>query len=257
MPILTLDAVDLFYQERGNAIPAIFLHGFALDHTMWLDQLQGLARMRRGIAVDLRGFGRSGIGHQPGRAQANHAADVLAVLERLAGEPADLVGHSMGAHLALQVASAAPDRVRSLALFGVMPREEYAFPPRSPDALLRPKEEVARRWADGMLAAGASLTARARTIAMAMTVDWAAVYPEPGAGRAPDAAAHAPGVPVLLATGGEDPITPPAAVARLAARLGATFEAIPGAGHLPPVESPAAVTELLAGFWSAQARAAH
>jgi len=252
MPVLTLDEVDLFYQERGNGTPAIFLHGFALDHTMWLDQLQGLASLRRGIAVDLRGFGRSGIGHEPGRAQSHQATDVVAVLERLAREPADLVGHSMGAHLALQVAAAAPDRVLSLALFGIMPREEYAFPPRSPDALLGPKEEIARRWADGMLAPGASLTARARTVAMAMNVDWAAVYPDPGAGRAPDAAAHAPGVPVLLATGGEDPVTPPAAVARLAARLGATFDTIPGAGHLPPVENPAAVTALLAGFWSGQ-----
>jgi pimeloyl-ACP methyl ester carboxylesterase len=218
---------------------------------MWLDQLSGLARHRRCIALDLRGSGRSHIGLEPARAGEYHIGDVLAAIDMLGEGRVDLVGHSMGAHIAFAVAAHAPEKVRSVALFGAMKREEYRFPAkRSEDALRRPKEQLAQRFAGGMLASGASLSVRARALAMVMTVDWSLVFPEAGPESGWSDQGSTLGMPMLLSTGAEDEITPPAAVARLAAaHPGATFVEIARAGHLAPVENPGAVNSALAGFW--------
>ena len=248
MPCAQYRDIELYYQERGHAAPAVFLHGFALDHSMWLDQLRDLAPLRRCLAPDLRGFGRSSVGLDPARVATLHASDVLAFLQGLGGGPVDLIGHSMGGHVAMAVAAAAPGSVRTLTLIGVMAAEEYQFGgPRSREALFAPKEDLARHFAFGMLAPNASLAVRARTLAMAEGVRWEALYPEsrhtvpPPPGPLPS--------PLLLMTGTHDPITPKDSVARFADRLGGTFAVVPDAGHLTPVENPDVVNSLLASLW--------
>src|SRR3989304_5962559 len=59
MPDARVNGNMLFYRESGEGPPAVFIHGFPLDHSLWLDQLKGLAHVRHCIAPDLRGFGRS------------------------------------------------------------------------------------------------------------------------------------------------------------------------------------------------------
>jgi 3-oxoadipate enol-lactonase len=251
MPYLSVLDADLFYQERGSGPAALFVHGFALDHTMWLDQLRLLAPHRRCIALDLRGHGHSDGGLHPGDAAGRHVADVAAVLARLGGG-VDLVGHSMGAHVALAVAAHDPSRLRSLTLLGVMPRDAYHFTDTRPaSSLTRPKEEMAIRFASGMLAPEATLAVHARAVAMAMSLDWAIVYPIASEVPRLEEQPQVP-VPIMLATGREDRITPPAECARLAAALGARFVGIPHSGHLAPVENPHAVSELLLRFWSSR-----
>jgi pimeloyl-ACP methyl ester carboxylesterase len=57
------------------------------------------------------------------------------------------------------------------------------------------------------------------------------------------------GVPALVIVGQEDQITPPDRARAMADALPpARFVSIPGAGHLSPLEQPAAVTEALASF---------
>src|SRR5579884_906915 len=162
MPVFDLPEADLYYQARGAGPPALFVHGFSLDHTTWLRQLDALAPLRRCVAVDLRGHGRSGIGTDPAGAANHHLDDLLAIVEALGGA-ADLVGHSMGAHLARSLAVAHPNAVRSLVLIGVMRPSDYTFGgSRSPDLLREPKQDLVARFADGMLAPEAPLPARTR-----------------------------------------------------------------------------------------------
>ena len=57
------------------------------------------------------------------------------------------------------------------------------------------------------------------------------------------------GVPVLVLVGEEDEVTPPARARAMAEAIpGARVVVIPGAGHVPPLERPAATTQALLEF---------
>ena len=49
----------------GEGLPLILLHGFPLDHRLWLPQLDYLSNHYRVIAPDLRGFGQSTLTEEP------------------------------------------------------------------------------------------------------------------------------------------------------------------------------------------------
>ena len=93
----------------------VLLHGFGGDKDTWLFNLDALAEGRCVYALDLPGHGESdkrvADGSVPGL-----ATTVAGFLDALGLERVDLVGHSMGAAVAMAVAVAAPGRVRSLAL---------------------------------------------------------------------------------------------------------------------------------------------
>src|SRR5579884_2063479 len=241
MPVFDLPEADLYYQARGAGPPALFVHGFSLDHTTWLRQLDALAPLRRCVAVDLRGHGRSGIGTDPAGAANHHLDDLLAIVEALGGA-ADLVGHSMGAHLARSLAVAHPNAVRSLVLIGVMRPSDYTFGgSRSPDLLREPKQDLVARFADGMLAPEAPLPARARAHAMIEAVDWNVLFPRTGSALTRQE--RLPRQPVLLGTGAADRITPPDKVLLYAEDFAdARTTLFESSAHLAPVENPDAVS---------------
>jgi pimeloyl-ACP methyl ester carboxylesterase len=58
------------------------------------------------------------------------------------------------------------------------------------------------------------------------------------------------GLPVLIAHGDADDAWPIASQLDMARRIGARYEQIPDAGHLPNIDNPTYTTELLDGFWS-------
>jgi pyruvate dehydrogenase E2 component (dihydrolipoamide acetyltransferase) len=93
----------------------VLLHGFGGDKDTWLFNLETLAEGRTVYALDLPGHGESDKRVTDGSVQGL-AATVLGFLDALGIEEADLVGHSMGAAVAMAVAVSAPTRVRSLAL---------------------------------------------------------------------------------------------------------------------------------------------
>lgn len=255
MPYLRVQDEALFYQERGSGPLALFLHGFALDHTLWLNQLTTLAPLRRCVAIDLRGFGRSGTGLDPGATMSHHIDDVIDAVAFLGAETADLVGLSLGAHLARDVASRRPDMVRSLALLGIMSREEYVFPAtRSAELLSLTKDELALRYATPMLSPDPPVARLARVMAMAGELNWSILYPP--VRQAPSEHDEVIDFPrgLLFMTGADDRITPPDAVSRLAAKHPkAVLRIVPDAGHLVPIEQPAAVSDAVAGLWSGSA----
>ncbi|CAD6002908.1 alpha/beta fold hydrolase [Agreia sp. COWG] len=61
---------------------------------------------------------------------------------------------------------------------------------------------------------------------------------------------RATGLPVLIAHGDADDAWPIASQLDMATRLGARYEVIPNAGHLPNIDNPTYTTELLDSFWS-------
>lgn len=112
------------------AKPAIvFIHGAALDHTVWKLQTRYFAwRGNSVLAIDLPGHGRSEgplIDNLPAMADW-----VMRLLDAAGLEQAALVGHSMGALIALDAAGRHGSRVRALALLGP------GYPMRVNDELL-------------------------------------------------------------------------------------------------------------------------
>src|SRR5262249_19871001 len=99
----------------------LFLHGAGMDHTVWAMQARTFAHHGRSVlAIDLPGHGRSDGSLL--RSIGAMAPWVVALRDAAAVQGAALVGHSMGALIALEAAAAAPARVRSLALVGVAER---------------------------------------------------------------------------------------------------------------------------------------
>lgn len=102
-------------------VPTLLLvHGITASHVCWAELVAALPGVRL-VAPDLRGRGRSR--DLPGPyGMPTHADDVAAVLDALDLGPTGVVGHSMGAFVALVLADRHPDKVTSLALVdGGMP----------------------------------------------------------------------------------------------------------------------------------------
>src|SRR5665811_2430604 len=109
------------FQVRGHGPLAVFVHGFPLDHRMWLDQVEALSETRRCVALDLPGFGRS----DPLRERVlsmGRLADDLA--EFIGDEPADVVALSMGGYAALALWERHPQVVRTLSLLDTRSGED-------------------------------------------------------------------------------------------------------------------------------------
>src|SRR5690606_40243699 len=102
MPTITANGVDLNVLITGEGPPILLVHGFPLDHTMWREQIDHLAKSRRVIAPDLRGFGGSRSVDPLGVSVETYTDDLAALLDALdISEPICLCGLSMGDYIAL------------------------------------------------------------------------------------------------------------------------------------------------------------
>src|SRR3954471_1884750 len=97
---------------EGSGSVVVLLHAGVADLRMWDEQVDVLVPARTVVRCDLPGFGGTPVG--PG--EGCDAEDVLSMLDELGVESFALVGASYGGYVALQVASAVPDRVERLVL---------------------------------------------------------------------------------------------------------------------------------------------
>lgn len=107
----------LYYEISGSGTPVVFLHGFMESTTMWnvVKQIPGV----RAISIDLNGHGKSGLSHphSPFPSIELMAAEVVEVLNELNFPAVQLVGHSLGGYVALEVFKLIPNHIEHITLF--------------------------------------------------------------------------------------------------------------------------------------------
>jgi pimeloyl-ACP methyl ester carboxylesterase len=117
------------YAEHGSGDRVVVLtHGLLMDRRMYTHLAPELAAAgHRVITVDMLGHGASEQPHEmTAYSMPQFGADVIALLDHLGVPQAVVGGTSLGANVALEVACAAPDRVRALVI--EMPVLENALP---------------------------------------------------------------------------------------------------------------------------------
>lgn len=154
---LTVDGRKVFAATGGRSIdptlPAIvFVHGAAMDHTVWALQARYFAhRGRAALAIDLPGCGRS---DGPVLDSVEECgAWLVRLLDAAELGQAALVGHSLGASITLEAAAQAPDRISRMALLGAAApmaiNESFVDAARRNDHLAI---ELMNDWAHGQAA---------------------------------------------------------------------------------------------------------
>jgi pimeloyl-ACP methyl ester carboxylesterase len=117
MPRVAVDGLALAVHEWPGKGPALVcIHGLTANHTCWASVADILSPGHRLIAYDLRGRGES---DKPatGYSLEIHREDLRGLLDRLGLKKVILLGHSLGAHIALRFAVEYPQRVARLVLF--------------------------------------------------------------------------------------------------------------------------------------------
>jgi proline iminopeptidase len=113
--------VDLHYRRVGEGPPLVVVHGGPGMGHDYMRGLDVLADGRQLIYYDQRGSGGTPLGDPDRVTFAGSIADLEGLREALGIEMLDLVGHSIGAWIAILYAAAYPERVHSLVLANTGP----------------------------------------------------------------------------------------------------------------------------------------
>lgn len=240
--------LEVQYEERGDGVPVVLLHGNWGGIVWWEPVLERVPAGLRAIAYDLRGRGNT-VGPEGDGSFTLLAADLEAFADALGLARFHLVGHSLGTAVAMQYALEHAERLRSLVL-------------------------VAPAWVDGMPEAYAVDAHQVRLVADREYTDIALRAITPGAPRderwdrivdatraqsigtargamrahrawRPGDALRGIGVPSTVISGALDPLITPAVASRVAEALGAELVMLEGVGHGPMLETPDAFAALL------------
>lgn len=234
----------------GQGPKIVLLHGVGLRSEAWAGQLGPLSEQYEVIAPDMAGHGESAL--LSGEATLTRYSDLVA--EAMTGE-ALVVGHSMGAMIALDLAARYPQKVRGVVALN-------AIFERSPEAARAVRERAAglsetgvgdptptlSRWFDDLHSPEA-LACR----------DWLLGASPKGYKAAYSVFAHCDGpsrsalaaldIPALFMTGGLEPNSTPAmshAMASLTPKGRALI--VDGAAHMMPMTHSADATQAILGF---------
>jgi pimeloyl-ACP methyl ester carboxylesterase len=249
--------LTLAYRDTGGGgNVVVLLHGFPFNSELWLPQIEELGKRVRIIAPDFRGFGGSDPSPAP-YSLARLADDAAELLEALDVPRAVVGGLSMGGYVAFEFYRRHRSKVAALLLADTRPdpdsvearanrarmaelaltRGSAAVTAELLPKLLTPDTRARRPEAERalrrMMDAAAPEATAAALRAMAERTDSRPLLPDIS-------------VPVLVAGGTEDALTPPTEMRDWAHRIpNAQVEFIDGAGHVPNLERPDAFNALL------------
>jgi 3-oxoadipate enol-lactonase len=261
MKMISIHGTELWYVDRGAGMPLLLVHGFPLDHTMWAAQIDELSKKYRVIAPDLRGLGRSRKDPLPKMSMSQFADDLAALLDALGiFEPVVYCGLSMGGYIAFQFWRKYAARLRGLILCDT---RATADSPEIAAGRHVMAERVLREGSmplvDSMIPRLFAETTRQQHPQTVEKLRSVMISNDPrgiaaaalGMAERPDMTAELGriGCPTLVIVGQHDMISPPAEMRGIAEAIpGSKYVEIPEAGHMSPMEAPAAVNAAIAEF---------
>jgi pimeloyl-ACP methyl ester carboxylesterase len=147
MSTVTLEDVELYYEEHGSGEPLLLIMGLAADSMAWLFQVPELSKHYRTIVFDNRGVGRSSKPAGP-YTISQMADDTAGLIDVLGIAHAHVVGVSMGGMIAQELALRHPRLVRGLVLACTYPE---------PDADIERQREFSVGELGGRVSAGGDI----------------------------------------------------------------------------------------------------
>jgi len=122
--------IEMGYYARGDGAPLVMIMGLGATMADWDPALlEALAHDRKLIVIDNRGCGFSSDTAQNHTSIAQMADDAAGLVQALGYEKVDLLGYSMGAMIASQMAIRHPQMLRSLMLLAPSPGGSHEVPP--------------------------------------------------------------------------------------------------------------------------------
>jgi pimeloyl-ACP methyl ester carboxylesterase len=261
--ILTLPGADLQVTDDGprRARAVVLLHGWTESLHIWDPDLPRLDRRLRVIRVDLPGSGGSEA-PTSGYSIPDQARQVARALDRLGVRRAVVVGHSMGGDVAVQLAASRPGLVSGLVLVDSPAAPGYQHPSFLIESSLWPiagplahnfsTDSLKREALKVAVAPGAEVPQQ--MVDDEDRVTWPA-YKQGYDGtnswvdeRAVPSRLRSLHIPVLVIWGRKDQLVDPDSVALYRSVPRVRAATLPGVGHTPPLEAPAATARLIRAF---------
>ena len=240
-------------QGRRDGPPLVFINSLGTDFRIWSEVAEILAPDFRLVIYDKRGHGLSESG--PDKSDiADYARDLAALLDSVGVARATIVGLSIGGLIAQELYRQSPERVAALVLcdtaakIGTDEVWDQRIAQVERGGIEAIADSVLERWFSAHFRAARS-TELAGMRAMLTRTPRQGYLAACGALKRADLRPYAGQIqaPTLCLVGDEDGSTPVALVKETAALIpGSRFEIIKSAGHLPNVEKPKIVAELVA-----------
>lgn len=250
---VVVDDCEFNVEMAGEGTPVVLIHGLGASSALWSRVRDGILAEHQVVLFDLRGAGQT---HELERRElslATWASDLAGLLDALEIERPVLVGHSLGASIALRYALSQPNGARALVLIAADASLSHLAPRMLTAAELINRiglaDWVAGRWSENPPFSASSLDREPELLdeyrAMLLENDQAdyvrqclaVAHAEDLAGRLGEIQ-----LPALVLVGGRDDRTLPEHGRQLAALLphGEMIE-VPDAGHTLPLEASAEV----------------
>ena len=273
MKTFTHHELTVAYRDVGEGPAILMLHNGGTSSTIWRHQVEALAADHRVVALDLPGFGASPRPDTPAR--LGEMVDlVIALIQELDLAPVLLVGNCMGTNISAAIARTEPELVTGI--LAVNPLTEASFgagrigflhkmgkvaagpsnalrslsrrvrPPR-PAAVASLRFQLGRTGIARDLHHDPELLAcQTRADQLPALVD---VLDDMDAYGEADTTDLPADIPVWIAWGEQNRVLSRHKAGHLVDRFGADrVEVLTGTGHLPMLEDPDAVTELIRGL---------
>jgi pimeloyl-ACP methyl ester carboxylesterase len=261
---VTISGIEISAIVEQGGDPVVFLHGNSSTKAVWAHQVAAMKRHGRAVlAPDLPGHGESANAPTPAATYSlpGYAAVVSGLIDRLHWPSVDVVGWSLGGHIGLELL-ATDQRIRSLLIVGAPPGRPSAEAVQqafhaSDDMQLAGKasftEADAMAYGTAMMGGAGCLTAHLldcvkRTDGNARHCLFASALA--GIGTDQRRSVETIDKPLCVVHGEREPFVRLEYLQSLRYRAlwNDRIQVVPGAGHAPHWERPAAFNDILLNF---------